>query len=46
MKLSTGLMLLVAILTVAMVYAQEDELGLLGRYDDVQKIRTSSSLPG
>ena len=38
MKLSTGLMLLVAILTVAMVYAQEEELGLIGRYDDVRRV--------
>jgi hypothetical protein len=38
MKLVAVLMLFVAVVTAAGVYAQDEELGLLGRYDDVRRI--------
>jgi hypothetical protein len=38
MKLVVGLILFVAAATAAGVYAQEEDLGLIGRYDDVRRI--------
>jgi len=38
MRLVVGLILFVAVATAAGVYAQDEELGLLGRYDDVRRI--------
>jgi hypothetical protein len=38
MKLTAVLILFVAVVTAAGVYAQEEDLGLIGRYDDVRRI--------
>src|SRR5579883_1510000 len=38
MRVVTGLILVLAVITTVVVYGQEEELQLVGRYDDVRRI--------